>query len=283
MEYAVIFLPLVGSILGFLGKSLTKYFSEITTSLFVSISAVFSIILFWNGIQNNTYGNFIIFEWINSGNFVANWSINIDPLSSVMLVVVTLISALVHIYSIGYMSHDPHKPRFMSYLSLFTFSMLVLVVSDNFLQLFFGWEGVGLCSYLLIGFWFKKESANNAAIKAFIVNRVGDFGLAIGIFLIFFYFGTINFQEVFELAPQFIEKKLVFFGFETTLITLICLFLFIGAMGKSAQFLLHTWLPDAMEGPTPVSALIHAATMVTAGVFLVARMSPLYEFADITN
>ena len=280
MEYAVIFLPLVGSILGFLGKSLIKYFSEITTSLFVSISAVFSIILFWNGIQNNTYGNFKIFEWISSGNFVANWSINIDPLSSVMLVVVTFVSALVHIYSIGYMSHDPHKPRFMSYLSLFTFSMLVLVVSDNFLQLFFGWEGVGLCSYLLIGFWYKKESANNAAIKAFIVNRVGDFGLAIGIFLIFFYFGTINFQEVFKLAPQFIEKKLVFFGFETTLITLICLFLFIGAMGKSAQFLLHTWLPDAMEGPTPVSALIHAATMVTAGVFLVVRCSPLFEYSQ---
>jgi len=280
MEYAVIFLPLVGSILGFLGKSLIKYFSEITTSLFVSISAAFSIILFWNGIQNNTYGNFKIFEWISSGNFAANWSINIDPLSSVMLVVVTFVSALVHIYSIGYMSHDPHKPRFMSYLSLFTFSMLVLVVSDNFLQLFFGWEGVGLCSYLLIGFWYKKESANNAAIKAFIVNRVGDFGLAIGIFLIFFYFGTITFQEVFDLVPQFIDKKLVFFGFETTLITLICLFLFIGAMGKSAQFLLHTWLPDAMEGPTPVSALIHAATMVTAGVFLVVRCSPLFEYSQ---
>ena len=280
MEYAVIFLPLVGSILGFLGKSLIKYFSEITTSLFVIISAIFSIVLFWDGIQNNTYGNFKIFEWISSGNFVANWSINIDPLSSVMLVVVTFVSALVHIYSIGYMSHDPHKPRFMSYLSLFTFSMLVLVVSDNFLQLFFGWEGVGLCSYLLIGFWYKKESANNAAIKAFIVNRVGDFGLAIGIFLIFFYFGTINFQEVFDLAPQFIEKKLFFFGFETTLITLICVFLFIGAMGKSAQFLLHTWLPDAMEGPTPVSALIHAATMVTAGVFLVVRCSPLFEYSQ---
>ena len=280
MEYAIIFLPLIGSILGFLGRSLIKYFSEITTSLFVSISAVFSIILLWNGIQNNTYENYKIFEWISSGSFVANWSINIDPLSSVMLVVVTFVSALVHIYSIGYMNHDPHKPRFMSYLSLFTFSMLVLVVSDNFLQLFFGWEGVGLCSYLLIGFWYKKESANNAAIKAFIVNRVGDFGLAIGIFLIFFYFGTINFQEVFNLAPQFIEKKLDFFGFETTLITLICLFLFIGAMGKSAQFLLHTWLPDAMEGPTPVSALIHAATMVTAGVFLVVRCSPLFEYSQ---
>ena len=280
MEYAVIFLPLIGSIVGYLGRSLIKYFSEITTSLLVSISAILSISLFWNGIQNNTYGNYKIFEWISSGNFIANWSINIDPLSSIMLVVVTFVSALVHIYSIGYMCHDPHKPRFMSYLSLFTFSMLVLVVSDNFLQLFFGWEGVGLCSYLLIGFWYKKESANNAAIKAFIVNRVGDFGLAIGIFLIFLYFGTINFKEVFDLAPQFLEKNLVFFGFESSLITLICLFLFIGAMGKSAQFLLHTWLPDAMEGPTPVSALIHAATMVTAGVFLVVRCSPLFEYSQ---
>ena len=280
MEYAVIFLPLFGAIIGYLGGSLLKYFSEITTSLLVSISAALSILLFWNGIQNNTYGNYKIFEWISSGNFIANWSINIDPLSSIMLVVVTFVSALVHIYSIGYMSHDPHKPRFMSYLSLFTFSMLVLVVSDNFLQLFFGWEGVGLCSYLLIGFWYKKESANNAAIKAFIVNRVGDFGLAIGIFLIFFYFGTINFKEVFDLAPQFLEKSIVFLGFESSLITLICLFLFIGAMGKSAQFLLHTWLPDAMEGPTPVSALIHAATMVTAGVFLVVRCSPLFEYSQ---
>jgi NADH-quinone oxidoreductase subunit L len=280
MEFAVIFLPLIGSIIGYLGRSLIKYFSEIITSLLVSISAFLSAYLFWNGIQNNTYGNYKIFEWISSGNFIANWSINIDPLSSIMLVVVTFVSALVHIYSIGYMSHDPHKPRFMSYLSLFTFSMLVLVVSDNFLQLFFGWEGVGLCSYLLIGFWYKKESANNAAIKAFIVNRVGDFGLAIGIFLIFFYFGTINFSEVFDLAPQFLEKNLVFFGFESSLITLICLFLFIGAMGKSAQFLLHTWLPDAMEGPTPVSALIHAATMVTAGVFLVVRCSPLFEYSQ---
>ena len=280
MEYAIIFLPLLGSILGYLGRKLVKYFAEITTSLFVSLSAIFSIIIFWKGLQTGEYGNYKIFEWISSGNFVANWSINIDPLSSVMLLVVTFVSALVHIYSIGYMSHDPHKPRFMSYLSLFTFSMLVLVVSDNFLQLFFGWEGVGLCSYLLIGFWYKKESANNAAIKAFIVNRVGDFGLAIGIFLIFFYFGTINFQEVFDIAPQFIENKLVFFGFESSLITLICIFLFIGAMGKSAQFLLHTWLPDAMEGPTPVSALIHAATMVTAGVFLVVRCSPLFEYSE---
>ena len=281
MEYAIIFLPLIGSIFGYLGRSISKFFSEIFTSLLVSISAILSIIVFWNGIQKSNYGNYQIIEWISSGDFVANWSINVDPLSSVMLVVVTFVSALVHIYSIGYMSHDPHKPRFMSYLSLFTFSMLVLVVSDNFLQLFFGWEGVGLCSYLLIGFWYRKEAANNAAIKAFIVNRIGDFGLAVGIFLIFFFFGSINFEEVFKIAPQFIEKKLLFFGFESNLITLICLFLFIGAMGKSAQFLLHTWLPDAMEGPTPVSALIHAATMVTAGVFLVVRCSPLFEYSQV--
>ena len=281
MQYAIIFLPLIGSIVGYLGKSITKYFSEVTTSLFVCISAALSIVVFFDGIQNNNYGNYIVLEWISSGDFKANWSINIDPLSSVMLVVVTLISAIVHIYSIGYMSHDPHKPRFMSYLSLFTFSMLALVVSDNFLQLFFGWEGVGLCSYLLIGFWYKKETANNAAIKAFIVNRVGDFGLALGIFLIFFYFGTINYQEVFQMVSQYTDQKLTFLGLEIGLITLICIFLFIGAMGKSAQFLLHTWLPDAMEGPTPVSALIHAATMVTAGVFLVVRCSPIFEYSQV--
>ncbi len=281
MEYAILFLPLMGALLGYFGRSFTKYFAEISTSLFVSASAVLSVLVFWNGIQNDIYGNYIIFEWISSGNFKANWSINIDPLSSVMLVVVTFVSALVHIYSIGYMSHDPHKPRFMSYLSLFTFSMLALVVSDNFLQLFFGWEGVGLCSYLLIGFWYKKETANNAAIKAFIVNRIGDFGLAIGIFLIFFFFGTINFEEAFQATSQFAEKKINFLGFEINLVTLICVFLFIGAMGKSAQFLLHTWLPDAMEGPTPVSALIHAATMVTAGVFLVVRCSPIFEYSQV--
>ncbi len=281
MEYAILFLPLIGSLIGYLGKSLTKNFSEITTSLLVCISAVMSMAVFWNGYQNNIYGNYKIIEWITSGGFTANWSINVDPLSSIMLVVVTFVSALVHIYSIGYMSHDPHKPRFMSYLSLFTFSMLALVVSDNFLQLFFGWEGVGLCSYLLIGFWYKKETANNAAIKAFIVNRIGDFGLAIAIFLIFFFFGTINYEETFQAASQYADKKLIFFGFELNLITLICVFLFIGAMGKSAQFLLHTWLPDAMEGPTPVSALIHAATMVTAGVFLVVRCSPIFEFSQL--
>ena len=198
-----------------------------------------------------------------------------------MLVVVTLVSALVHIYSIGYMSHDPHKSRFMSYLSLFTFAMLTLVTSDNFIQLFFGWEGVGLCSYFLIGFWYKKESANAAAIKAFVVNRVGDFGFALGIFLIFYLFGTVNYDEVFQQIPNITEKNLVFLGVGVNAVDLICLLLFIGAMGKSAQFFLHTWLPDAMEGPTPVSALIHAATMVTAGVFLVVRCSPIYEYSEL--
>ena len=242
----------------------------------VSISAIFSLIIFYETLFNDYSNNRLIFNWISSGNFYVNWSINIDPLTSVMLVVVTLISSIIHFYSIGYMAHDQHKPRFMAYLSLFTFSMLTLVTADNFLQLFFGWEGVGLCSYLLIGFWYKKESANKAAIKAFLVNRIGDFGLAIGIFLIFLFFGTLNYDEVFQQASSFSEKKINFLGLESNLITLISLFLFIGAMGKSAQFFLHTWLPDAMEGPTPVSALIHAATMVAAGVFLVARLEPLY-------
>ena len=280
MEYAVIFLPLVGSIITYFGKRIGNLFSRVFSCLMVSVSAVLSFLIFYDGITNGNYGNYVIFEWINSGNLNVNWSIKIDPLSSVMIMVVTSVSALVHIYSIGYMSHDPHKPRFMSYLSLFTFSMLCLVVSDNFLQLFFGWEGVGLCSYLLIGFWYKRETANNAAIKAFIVNRVGDFGLAIGIFIIFLIFGTLNFDEIFPIVSDFTKIKLSIFGGEFEAITLICVFLFIGAMGKSAQFLLHTWLPDAMEGPTPVSALIHAATMVTAGVFLVVRCSPLFEYSQ---
>ncbi len=280
MEFAIIFLPLISSIVCYFGKRLGNLFSQVISSALISLSAILSIILFYKGVTENYYGNYLILEWINSGNFQTNWSINIDPLSSIMLVVVTSISALVHIYSIGYMSHDPHKPRFMSYLSLFTFSMLMLVVSDNFLQLFFGWEGVGLCSYLLIGFWYKKNSANNAAIKAFIVNRVGDFGLAIGIFLIFYHLGTVNFNEVFLKIPDNLDSRINFLGYDANLITTISLFLFIGAMGKSAQFLLHTWLPDAMEGPTPVSALIHAATMVTAGVFLIVKCSPIYEYSQ---
>jgi NADH-quinone oxidoreductase subunit L len=281
MEYLILFLPLFASIIsGFLGKLIGDKISQTLTSLFVSISAILSLIIFFKVVNEGYVNNLIIATWINSGSLNVNWSINIDALSSVMLVVVTMISSLVHIYSIGYMSHDPHKPRFMSYLSLFTFAMLTLVTSDNFLQLFFGWEGVGLCSYFLIGFWYKKKSANAAAIKAFVVNRVGDFGFALGIFLIFYIFGTVNYNEVFQKIPEILDKELVFIGIHINAVDLICLLLFLGAMGKSAQILLHTWLPDAMEGPTPVSALIHAATMVTAGVFLVVRCSPIYEYSE---
>jgi NADH-quinone oxidoreductase subunit L len=282
MEITLLFLPLIASITsGFFGKYIGDRVSEIITSLFVSVSAVLSLILFYNVIVNNYESNIVISTWINSGSLNVNWSIKVDALSSVMLVVVTLVSSLVHIYSIGYMSHDSHKPRFMAYLSLFTFAMLTLVTSDNFLQLFFGWEGVGLCSYFLIGFWYKKDSANAAAIKAFIVNRVGDLGLALGIFLIFYLFGTVNYTEVFDQVPKFIDKKILFLDLNLKPIDLICILLFIGAMGKSAQIFLHTWLPDAMEGPTPVSALIHAATMVTAGVFLVVRCSPIFEYSPL--
>ncbi len=282
MEILILFLPLLASIIsGFFGKYIGDRNSEIVTSALVSISAILSIFVLYQVIFNQYEDNIVIATWINSGSLDVNWSMLIDPLSAIMLVVVTLVSSLVHIYSIGYMSHDPHKPRFMAYLSLFTFAMLMLVTSDNFLQLFFGWEGVGLCSYFLIGFWFKKESANAAAIKAFVVNRVGDFGFALGIFLIFYLFGTVNYSEVFQQIPSVVDKNLFFLGLEVKAIDLICLLLFIGAMGKSAQILLHTWLPDAMEGPTPVSALIHAATMVTAGVFLVVRCSPIYEYSPL--
>ena len=280
MAYLLVFLPLVASfIVGIFSRFLGDRISQLITCSFVLISSALSIYIFSDvAINSNTY-NLKIFNWITSGGLVLNWSINIDTLTSVMLVVVTSVSALVHVYSVGYMSHDPDKPRFMSYLSLFTFMMLMLVTSDNFLQLFFGWEGVGLASYLLIGFWYKKPSANSAAIKAFVVNRVGDFGLAIGIFLIFKYTGSVNFVDVFKAIPTLLDKNISMLGIEASLINFICIFLFIGAMGKSAQIFLHTWLPDAMEGPTPVSALIHAATMVTAGVFLVVRCSPIFEYS----
>src|ERR1700736_2393580 len=217
--------------------------------------------------------------WINSGDLQVAWALRVDTLTAVMLVVVNTISSLVHLYSIGYMDEDPHRPRFFSYLSLFTFAMLMLVTADNLVQLFFGWEGVGLASYLLIGFWYLRPSANAAAIKAFIVNRVGDFGFALGIFAIFMLIGSTDLETIFAGAPGLTGKTIDFFGWHADALTLTCLLLFMGAMGKSAQFLLHTWLPDAMEGPTPVSALIHAATMVTAGVFMVARLSPLFELA----
>jgi NADH-quinone oxidoreductase subunit L len=220
-----------------------------------------------------------LFPWIVSGDLQVAWSLRIDTLTAVMLVVVNTISSLVHLYSIGYMDEDPYRPRFFAYLSLFTFAMLMLVTADNLVQLFFGWEGVGLMSYLLVGFWYQKPSANAAAIKAFVVNRVGDFGFLLGIFSIFMLMGSIDFDTIFGGASGLTGKTVDFLGWHADALTLTCLLLFMGAMGKSAQFLLHTWLPDAMEGPTPVSALIHAATMVTAGVFMVARLSPLFELA----
>jgi len=220
-----------------------------------------------------------LFPWITSGDLQVSWSLRVDTLTAIMLVVVNTVSSLVHLYSIGYMDEDPNRPRFFAYLSLFTFAMLMLVTSDNLVQMFFGWEGVGLASYLLIGFWYQKPSANAAAIKAFVVNRIGDFGFSLGIFAIFMLIGSTDFETIFAGAPGLAGKTIDFFGWHVDALTLTCLLLFMGAMGKSAQFLLHTWLPDAMEGPTPVSALIHAATMVTAGVFMVARLSPLFELA----
>ncbi len=281
MLYLILFLPLLGSFISaFFYKKIGDKTCQILTSAFIVIGAILSSIILLDTIKTGKTYEYPIFNWITSGTLKLHWSIYVDSLTAVMLVVVNSVSALVHIYSIGYMSHDPHKPRFMSYLSLFTFMMLSLITADNFLQLFFGWEGVGLASYLLIGFWFKKESANNASMKAFIVNRVGDLGLLIAMFLIFKTFGTLTFSEVFTQAAEQSKSTIKIFGGEFNLITTICVFLFIGAMGKSAQIILHTWLPDAMEGPTPVSALIHAATMVTAGVFLVARCSPLFEYSQ---
>ncbi|MEI8065595.1 MAG: NADH-quinone oxidoreductase subunit L, partial [Pseudomonadota bacterium] len=281
MLYLILFLPLLGSFISaFFYEKIGDKTCQIITSAFIVIGAILSSIILLETIKTGKIYQYPILNWISSGSLKIHWSIYVDSLTAVMLVVVNIVSALVHIYSIGYMSHDPHKPRFMSYLSLFTFMMLSLITADNFLQLFFGWEGVGLASYLLIGFWFKKESANNASMKAFIVNRVGDLGLLVAMFLIFKTFGTLNFSEVFSQAADQSKNLIKIFGGEYNLVTTICVFLFIGAMGKSAQIILHTWLPDAMEGPTPVSALIHAATMVTAGVFLVARCSPLFEYSQ---
>ena len=244
------------------------------------LAAVFAGIVFWDVVMGQNPRTVELFTWIDSGALEVSWAIKMDTLSSVMLFMVTTVSAVIHIYSIGYMHHDPGVPRFMAYLSLFTFFMLMLVSADNLVQLFFGWEGVGLCSYLLIGFWYDRPAANAAAIKAFVVNRVGDFGFALGIFAIFVLFETVDYDTIFAAAPDKAGAMLQVFGFEFNAITVSTVLLFIGAMGKSAQLGLHTWLPDAMEGPTPVSALIHAATMVTAGVFMVVRMSPLFEYSD---
>ena len=280
--FACIFLPLFAAIVvALFNKKLQNIGAQAITCGAVLLSAVISCFLLKETIGNGTIYSIQLFEWISSGAFSSSWGIYIDTLSALMIFVVSSVSALVHIYSIGYMSNDPHVPRFMCYLSLFTFAMLILVTSDNFIQLFFGWEGVGLCSYLLIGFWHEKASANLAALKAFLVNRVGDLGLILGIAAIFSVFGTIEFKQVFRLAPEVLGQHISVLGFPCDSLTLICLLLFFGAMGKSAQIGLHTWLADAMEGPTPVSALIHAATMVTAGVFLVARCSPLFELSEV--
>jgi len=254
-----------------------------TAELITTTLLMISMILSWIAIVQVGFGHqdarVPVFPWIVSGDLNIDWSLRIDTLTAVMLVVVTTVSALVHLYSIGYMHEDPYRPRFFGYLSMFTFAMLMLVTSDNLVQMFFGWEGVGLASYLLIGFWYHKPEANAAAIKAFVVNRVGDFGFALGIFALFMMTAAVDLDTVFAQAPALTGKTIPVFGWHADALTLICLLLFMGAMGKSAQFLLHTWLPDAMEGPTPVSALIHAATMVTAGVFMVARLSPLFELA----
>ena len=253
--------------------------AELITTTFLVISCVLSWFAFFDVGFGGTMRACRCSRSSPSATCSSDWALRIDPLTAVMLVVVTTVSALVHLYSIGYMEDDPYQPRFFSYLSLFTFAMLMLVTADNLVQLFFGWEGVGLASYLLIGFWFHKPEANAAAIKAFIVNRVGDFGFSLGIFAVFYLTGAIDFDTVFAQAPGLVGKTFHFLSWDVDALTVICLLLFMGAMGKSAQFLLHTWLPDAMEGPTPVSALIHAATMVTAGVFMVARLSPLFELA----
>ncbi len=286
MELLAVFPPLFAFLIaGLFGKQIGDKGAQFVTCVGVILAAIVSISLFFNVIltPNMVDGAYttVLVSWITSGDFNVQWALKIDQLSVVMMCVVNIVSACVHVYSIGYMSHDEHKARFMAYLSLFTFAMLMLVTADNLLQLFFGWEGVGVASYLLIGFWNHKHSANAAAQKAFIVNRVGDFGLALGIMATFVVFGTIEFAQIFSNPEQYAEATINFIGFDFHALTVICLLLFTGAVGKSAQLGLHTWLPDAMEGPTPVSALIHAATMVTAGVFLVARFSPIFEFAPI--
>src|SRR3954466_13432693 len=253
--------------------------AELVTTVFLFASMVLSWFAFVDVGFGHHDSHWAIFSWMTSGDLKVDWALRIDTLTVVMLVVVTTISSFVHLYSIGYMADDPFRPRFFAYLSLFTFAMLMLVTADNLVQLFFGWEGVGLMSYLLIGFWYQKPEANAAAIKAFVVNRIGDFGFSLGIFAVFLMTGAVDFDTVFAQAPALTGKTIHFLSWDVDALTLICLLLFMGAMGKSAQFLLHTWLPDAMEGPTPVSALIHAATMVTAGVFMVARLSPLFELA----
>ncbi|MBI1620612.1 NADH-quinone oxidoreductase subunit L [Aquamicrobium zhengzhouense] len=292
MYHAIVFLPLAGFLIaGIFGRAIGAKASEFVTSGFLLVAALLSWVAFFQvGLGDTAAFSVPVLRFIEVGSLDVSWAFRIDTLTTVMLVVVNSVSALVHAYSIGYMHHDPHRPRFFAYLSLFTFAMLMLVTSDNLVQMFFGWEGVGLASYLLIGFWFKKPSANAAAIKAFVVNRVGDFGFLLGMFGVYVMFGSVNFDTIFANAAAIAQNPdtsgdtmFQFLGWSLTqagALTAICLLLFMGAMGKSAQVPLHTWLPDAMEGPTPVSALIHAATMVTAGVFMLARLSPVFELSD---
>jgi NADH-quinone oxidoreductase subunit L len=281
MIVAIVFLPLLGFLIaGLFGRFIGARPSEVVTTSLLFVALLFSWIIFAQvGFGTAETSVPVLGNWFTSGALKVDWALRVDTLTAVMLVVVTTVSALVHLYSIGYMHEDPSRPRFFAFLSLFTFAMLMLVTADNLVQMFFGWEGVGLASYLLIGFWYEKPSANAAAIKAFVVNRVGDFGFALGIFLVFVLTNSVAFETIFAAAPGLAGKQIHVFGMNADAMTITCLLLFMGAMGKSAQFLLHTWLPDAMEGPTPVSALIHAATMVTAGVFMVARLSPLFEQA----
>ena len=282
MYHAIVFLPLLGALLaGYFSLSHRHAASAAVAIGGVVGSLLLSIIAFFDVAVGGNAQTVDIARWIVSGDFDASWALRYDTLTAVMLIVVTGVSSCVHIYSVGYMHHDPARGRFMAYLSLFTFAMLMLVTADNLVQLFFGWEGVGVASYLLIGFWYHKESAHTAAMKAFVVNRVGDFGFALGILAVFALFGTVQFDEIFKLAPAMADTQIMFLGFSVPALELVSILLFIGAMGKSAQLGLHTWLPDAMEGPTPVSALIHAATMVTAGVFMVCRLSPVIEYAPV--
>ena len=280
MDAAVIFLPLIGAVIaGLFGRQIGDKGAQAVSCGLMLASAALSVPVLVDVAFGGQPRTTELFTWIDSGAFEASWALRVDQLSAVMMFVVSVVSAMVHVYSIGYMHHDKSIPRFFAYLSLFTFFMLSLVTADNFLQLFFGWEGVGLCSYLLIGFWYDRETANAAAIKAFIVNRIGDFGFALGIMGVFFVYGSIDFDTVFAATPDRAGTVIDFLGLRVDTLDTLCILLFIGAMGKSAQIGLHTWLPDAMEGPTPVSALIHAATMVTAGVFMVVRLSPMFEYA----
>ncbi len=291
MSVLVVFIPLLAAIIaGILafaspgspeGKAKVDKAAQWVTCGSLLLSAVLSVFVFIDVAIRGNASTVDLFTWINSGSLEISWALKVDTLTAVMLLVVTGVSSMVHVYSIGYMHHDHSIPRFMSYLSLFTFFMLMLVTADNLVQLYFGWEGVGVASYLLIGFWYDRPSACAAAIKAFVVNRVGDFGFALGIFATFLLFDSVSFDTIFAATGGEADATLHVFGAEFHALTVICLLLFVGAMGKSAQLGLHTWLPDAMEGPTPVSALIHAATMVTAGVFMVARLSPLFEYSEV--